>query len=297
MKRYQVWMTGTLALALTIGGGLWANGQFVKAAPADTGTESSSIVSAADGERTGSFCFSMKGGIQSEELSVLLGLSTDELKETLKSGKSLADIAEEQNVDVQKVIDLYVNAGIEKLDQALADGRLTQEQYDERKAALNEKASQIVNGEIPFGKGMGGGRHHGGFAVMGYSEELAQLLGMTKDELTEALKSGKSLADIAGDQNVDVQKIIDLQVENTTAKLDQLLADGTITQEQYDSRKAELVDLVTKSVNGELSFGKGMKGKGHFSRGFGLGKPNSNDGSDSGGTNSASTETTASLSV
>lgn len=70
----------------------------------------------------------------------------------------------------------------------------------------------------------------------------------TDDDLYDALYDGKSLQDIAIEQNTDIEDVINLQVTQLTEQLDSRLASGSITAEQYTAHKAELRDIVTESV-------------------------------------------------
>lgn len=70
----------------------------------------------------------------------------------------------------------------------------------------------------------------------------------TDEDLYDALYDGKSLQDIAKEQNTDIEDVIDLQVTQLTEQLDSRLASGSITAEQYAAHKAELRDIVTESV-------------------------------------------------
>jgi hypothetical protein len=70
----------------------------------------------------------------------------------------------------------------------------------------------------------------------------------TDDDLYDALYDGKSLQDIASEQNTDIEDVINLQVTQLTEQLDSRLASGSITAEQYAAHKAELRDIVTESV-------------------------------------------------
>lgn len=70
----------------------------------------------------------------------------------------------------------------------------------------------------------------------------------TDEDLYDALYDGKSLQDIASEQNTDIEDVIDLQVTQLTEQLDSRLASGSITAEQYAAHKAELRDIVTESV-------------------------------------------------
>ncbi|AIQ33432.1 MULTISPECIES: hypothetical protein [Paenibacillus] len=70
----------------------------------------------------------------------------------------------------------------------------------------------------------------------------------TDEDLYDALYDGKSLQDIAIEQNTDIEDVINLQVAQLTEQLDSRLASGSITAEQYAAHKAELRDIVTESV-------------------------------------------------
>jgi hypothetical protein len=144
---------------------------------------------------------------------------------------------------------------------------LTQEQADKRKTELTDNATKFVNGELGgkggFPGGFKGGMHEGrgGFGF-GISDELATLLGTTKDELATAIKSGKTLAAIAGEKGVAVDSVVSLLVKTQSEQLDKLVTDGTLTQEQADKRKTDLTNNATKIVNGELGIKRGFPGGG-----------------------------------
>jgi len=112
-----------------------------------------------------------------EDVAEVLGLTTDELRTRLQGGESLADVAEAEGVDVQAVVDAIVATHQERLDQAVADGRLTQEQADERAADLEEHAQDIVEGT--FEGRMGGMRGPGG-------HRHGPGMGMTDEDTTDS---------------------------------------------------------------------------------------------------------------
>jgi hypothetical protein len=78
-----------------------------------------------------------------------LGIDEEELRSELADGKTIAEIAEEQGVDTQDVVDDIVAALQERLDEAVADEDLTQEEADEILAGAEERATAFVNGERP----------------------------------------------------------------------------------------------------------------------------------------------------
>jgi hypothetical protein len=120
----------------------------------------------------------------------------------------------------------------------------------------------------PFhGRGPGDGRGPLGAPEL---EAAAKALGMTTDELTTALQSGKTLEQIAQDAGVDFQTVQDaIQAAHVTeirARIQQALDDGTITQEHANW----LLEGLDKGfIGGPGGFGFGSGGPhGH---GFGPG--------------------------
>src|SRR5688572_32167464 len=83
----------------------------------------------------------------------------------------------------------------------------------------------------------GGGPGGRGFGLEGL-QVAAEALNMTTDELINALRSGKTLEEIAIEAGVDIQDVQDaLQAERETSlreRIQQALDDGTITQEHAD---------------------------------------------------------------
>ncbi len=106
------------------------------------------------------------GGARVDHLAVAaeaLGMPAEELRTAREGGKSLAQVAEDRSVDVQKVVDALVAAETAALDKAVADGTITAAQADERKAGLAERAkAHVERVGHPGGRGKGGpGGCHG----------------------------------------------------------------------------------------------------------------------------------------
>lgn len=59
-----------------------------------------------------------------------LGMSQDDLLAALQEGQTISDIASEQGVDPQTIADAYLAQLTENLNQAVEEGRLTQNQAD-----------------------------------------------------------------------------------------------------------------------------------------------------------------------
>ncbi|MEW5721247.1 MAG: DUF2680 domain-containing protein, partial [Chloroflexota bacterium] len=65
-----------------------------------------------------------------------LGMTTTDLTTALRGGKTLLDVAREKNVDVANLRTAIADAEKAAIDQAVKDGKLTQEQADKLKANI-----------------------------------------------------------------------------------------------------------------------------------------------------------------
>ncbi len=83
-----------------------------------------------------------------------LGMTGPELREELQD-KTLAEIAKEQGKTAAGLVQQLVATQTKRIDEAVADGRLTDEQATELKASLDERMEALVNGERP-NRGDGG---------------------------------------------------------------------------------------------------------------------------------------------
>jgi hypothetical protein len=93
-----------------------------------------------------------------------IGISEDELRTALRSGQSIAQVAQSKGVDVQKVIDAVVADARNRIAAKVEAGDLTQAQADERLARLQQRVSDLVNRPGGFGGchgGHGGGQRFG----------------------------------------------------------------------------------------------------------------------------------------
>jgi polyhydroxyalkanoate synthesis regulator phasin len=93
-----------------------------------------------------------------------LGMSLTDLLTELQDGKSIAEVAAEKGVDTGAIVDAYLAERKEDLDEAVADGRITQNQADYSLQQAEERAvDQLDN---TWEDGFRGGGHRGG--MMGF---------------------------------------------------------------------------------------------------------------------------------
>jgi hypothetical protein len=177
--------------------------------------------------------FRMHGEELIEAAATALHLTPDELRQKLSDGKTtIADLAKQQGVDVNTVIDAMVNAD-------------------------RDRITDIVNNPLPpkpFGPdnfGQMGPRF--GFGMIGEGlDAAAKALGITTDELKSDLAKGMSIADIAKSKNVDVNKVIDALVADANAKIDTAVKNGKLSQDRAKTLKDAIRSAVTAFVNNSL---------------------------------------------
>lgn len=287
MKKKSIWVaTTTLALSLAIGGSLWADpsvnaASSTSASKANAALDSTSTDNAEHAGKQGKRGFGFGLGKFESQLAEYLKLSSDELKEKLKTA-TLAEVASEQGISRDELKAKLV----EWLDAQAAE--LPSDKADKLdSSAIADKLLDAKGGAFG-GRGMGGGGK-GEFVGRLDNTALLELFGLTAEELKADLKDGQSLAAIAEKQGVDVQKVIDLEVSAARAKLDEELSSGKLTQEQYDTKLASVADRVTKQVNGTFEFAKETRG-GHMGGGH-PGKGKGADAETSSESNGASSTT------
>ena len=97
---------------------------------------------------------------------------------------------------------------------------------------------------------------------------LADLLGIDVDELRTALRDGATLADLATDNGVDPQTVVDARVAEITERVDAAVADGRLTADEAAEKLADLEERVTTRVNeGRPERGDRMRDDRHGPRG------------------------------
>lgn len=170
-----------------------------------------------------------------------------------------------------------VEARKEMIDQAVKDGRLTQEQADAIKQRIDAngivapiplpRGTQGSNGNQPWGKGQNGrpgrgtlpgfGNGNGGpgfgnglpggmfgHGFMGGGlqelEAIAKAVKLEPKALVEQLSQGKTLADIAKAQGVDEATVKQAIIDFRKAQIDQQLSLGLISEVQANELKAKL---------------------------------------------------------
>jgi hypothetical protein len=77
----------------------------------------------------------------------------------------------------------------------------------------------------------------------------AKTIGVTTKDLVTELRSGKSVADVAGEHGVSTQTVVNALVSGADARVDKAVANHTLTPAQAAAIKAKLPTLASKAVS------------------------------------------------
>ena len=98
-------------------------------------------------------------------------------------------------------------------------------------------------------------------------EKKADMFGLDTEEVKAHLESGKTLGEIISETGLTKEEMFERKQEYMTDRINQMVADGELTQEQADKKLEWMESMHEKFSNKEFNgrgFYKGHKGKGHW---------------------------------
>jgi hypothetical protein len=198
--------------------------------------------------------------------SKVLGITEAELKTELEAGKSVADVAKAKNIDLATVKTALLAEAKAHIDAEVAAGKHTAAEGASKLAEVTSRIDTMLTtaglpARGPHGEGGKGG--HGGKGGPGkfMTTTLATTLKLTQEELKIQLHSGKSLADVAKAQSVDIADVKATLTSDFTAHLAEEVTSGEHTQAEADAKIAEFKTNLDTMVN-RVGPAGGMKGEG-----------------------------------
>lgn len=151
------------------------------------------------------------------DFAAILGIEQSVLKDEIKQGKTLAQIAQEKaNLTEEALLAKLTEAETKKMDDALSSGKIKQEQADKIKSGLADRLKKIITAK-PQAMNFTPGPREGG--MFGSSSEIAQILGISEGELNKQRQAGKSLAEIAQEKGITEDQLIAKLKDNLTDEL------------------------------------------------------------------------------
>ena len=179
-----------------------------------------------------------------------LGLTKEQLAEQLRSGKSLGQIADATpGKSKDGLVEFLVRHANARIDEAIKNGRITEEQGAKLKAHAATFIERFVNktwNQRPRQQRPVDARG----VVRDVRGTASAYLGIDGRALREQLRSGKSLGEIA--QATAGKSKSGLVAALTTAAnttIDKAVAEGQMTAEQARAAKAKAADAIAKLVD------------------------------------------------
>jgi hypothetical protein len=195
--------------------------------------------------------------------SKVLGVTEAELKTELQAGKSVADVAKAKNIDLATVKAALLAEAKAHIDAEVAAGKHTAAEGAAELAKVTSRIdTMLTTAGLPARgpQGMGGHEGKGGPGKM-MSEAVAKVLKLTTTELKTQLHSGKSLADVAKAQSVDIADVKTVLTSDFTAHLAEEVTSGEHTQAEADAKLAAFKTNLDTMVN-RVGPAGGMRGEG-----------------------------------
>jgi len=210
-----------------------------------------------------------------EEVLKRLGLDETELKSAWESGKTLLEFAESKGITKEKLVQTFKDVITEKLDELLKDGKITETEKENLLKDIDSRIEDFITNTPPFGKGNGIGRgkppidkipgkppFDKGFFFdgKGIMEDVLTKLNLSLDEFQTAVKEGKSLLEFAESKGITKDNLKAVVKEVVTNKVEQLVKDGKMTEEEKTKFLSNLDDFVERFINGPRKGHHGGRG-------------------------------------
>jgi hypothetical protein len=158
------------------------------------------------------------------------------------------DAAKRLGIEPAKLSDALTKALEDRVDAAVADGRITKAEGEALKARIEAGDAPLLFGRGgPHHGGRGFGHHHGPGL-----DAAAKYLGVTEAQLRTELQNGTTLAQVAKAHGKTVDGLVNALVDEAKTHLDAAVKAGRLTQAEANEMLSDLKDRITDFVNGRF---------------------------------------------
>ncbi|HNM76900.1 MAG TPA: hypothetical protein PKI89_00925 [Tepidiformaceae bacterium] len=171
------------------------------------------------------------------------GVTREELKQGGEAGLTLGQIIDQYgDISAEQAKANALQALSNQLDDAVANGQLTQEQADRIEAAAPGAVDRLLNA-VP-------GSHHDGDGhprirtITKHSlETVANVLSISPADLLGQLRDGKTIQEVAGPQS---QAVVEALVTDANTAIENAVADGTLPADKEQAAKERAAQAIQK---------------------------------------------------
>ncbi|MCB9454732.1 MAG: hypothetical protein H6671_01955 [Anaerolineaceae bacterium] len=185
------------------------------------------------------------------------GLEPAEIVAQVREGSTAADIITANGGDVEAVKAELVSVLTERINTAVANGRIIQERADTLLSNLDNLVNRALNGELrpvnnPNRPNLANRTRATAVAGRDLIQAVAEETGLNQVNILRQARNGVTLATIITDNGGSVDNVIAAAVTSATGQINAALAEGKLTQAQADALLERLEATMTDAVNGEL---------------------------------------------
>jgi hypothetical protein len=264
---FVVTIAGLIILAQACGGG---------SAAEDVSPTATSPPAAATGSETplpgSSFTFGagpdgagLVIGGASEEFAEFLGISLEELESELNAeGATPASVAEAHDRTREELKTFFTDQTEWQFIEAVAAGTMSQEDADSMMERFASSIDDVIDGSMPSGGGPGAGGitritpggGSAGLLIVGPSEELAEFLGISLEQLESELSAdGATPASVAEAHGRTREELKTFFTDQTEWQLIEAVAAGNMSQEDADSMMERFAAMIDDVIDGSMPSG------------------------------------------
>ncbi|WP_026963002.1 D-aminoacyl-tRNA deacylase [Alicyclobacillus herbarius] len=180
-------------------------------------------------------------GAATTEIAKILGIDKSTLKADLKSGQTLAQIAQSNGVSEQTLISKLEAGFKQHLDQAVQNGKLTASKEQALIQKFDANVQKLVEHKFTA--------HPAKKAKA--LKVIAQVLGVSEQTLLQDLKNGQSIAQVAKSKGISTDSLVSQLVTKAKARLDQAVQNGKLTASKEQQILNNLQKRLTRLVEGQ----------------------------------------------
>jgi len=180
----------------------------------------------------------------------------------LRDGQTLSEVLEANGADPQAVRDAVKAEATAQIEQAVADGAITQTRADALLAQLDTALDRAFNSTLPMWPAPIRDRIHQ--RIQDTLEDtlvgvIADQAGLETTELLREVLMPPTLGEVIENYGLDAEVVIAEAETRITEALNQRVADGSLTQDEADELLAGLHDWLVNRLDAPFWFmGRGL---------------------------------------
>ncbi|MEA1902623.1 MAG: hypothetical protein U9N56_03765 [Actinomycetota bacterium] len=176
-----------------------------------------------------------------DAITDFLGVSQGDVISNWATGNTLADLAEDNGSSGEALLASLMEMVDDRIDQALADGKIDDARAEELRASAEERLTSLVFDahHRPGGPGIGGEVRQEMIDV------IEDELGLNQGQIVSHVRTGGTLTELADENGSSGDELVDALYAFVEEKVEAAAADGKISEE----RAAEILENAEERLN------------------------------------------------